>query len=444
MSGILKHRFETGPSAEGRKRVLIRLAIISAVAVALIASIVVVSSSSPSIDADPEVIHSGTCGKNVEYKHYSDGTLVISATGDGGRMDDYSDVKNQPWRGFAGEVTSVTIGDGITHIGSGAFQELRNLKSVTMSDSVKTMGGCAFRYCSSLESVVFSGSLTEIPIFAFEGCGALESVTLPNFLRVIGENSFAKTGLTTVIIPNYVTDIMKGAFANSELKSVVIGKSVRNISGMAFHECKELTSVTLYSVNSVGMFVFQGTKMTTIALPIELSSKGLTDMFKRSRITTLSLPGVNYAGTPSQAIPDSTFHQNGAPIESPTWKDIKGKTWHGPGDNNFYTGSLTVTLDPNDGSQATTKTVTYGQTYGDLPAPASGGKTFAGWFTEQSGGSEVKADTKVMYVDSQTLYAHWDRNSSEIIPNRGREPPFPFLLRSNFHNRIAMGPLGSL
>ena len=49
-----------------------------------------------------------------------------------------------------------------------------------------------------------------------------------------------------------------------------------------------------------------------------------------------------------------------------------------------------------------------GQTCGDLPAPTSGGKTFAGWFTEQSGGSEVKADTKVMYVDTQTLYAHWN------------------------------------
>ena len=49
-----------------------------------------------------------------------------------------------------------------------------------------------------------------------------------------------------------------------------------------------------------------------------------------------------------------------------------------------------------------------GQTYGDLPAPAGGEKTFVGWFTEQSGGSEVKADTKVMYVDTQTLYAHWN------------------------------------
>jgi nitrogenase iron protein NifH len=54
------------------------------------------------------------------------------------------------------------------------------------------------------------------------------------------------------------------------------------------------------------------------------------------------------------------------------------------------------------------RTVTYGQTYGDLPAPTSAGKTFAGWFTEQSGGTQVKADTQVMFVDTQTLYAHWN------------------------------------
>lgn len=69
----------------------------------------------------------------------------------------------------------------------------------------------------------------------------------------------------------------------------------------------------------------------------------------------------------------------------------------------------TVTLDTNGGTLATKSiTVTYGETYGDLPVPTREGCGFGGWYTEDYGeGTEVTSTTKVTATGSHTLHAYW-------------------------------------
>lgn len=68
----------------------------------------------------------------------------------------------------------------------------------------------------------------------------------------------------------------------------------------------------------------------------------------------------------------------------------------------------TLTFDGNGTTtNPTPRKVTFGQKYGSLPSAHRGGYTFAGWFTEAVGGSEVKADTTVSIAKDHTLYAHW-------------------------------------
>ena len=70
----------------------------------------------------------------------------------------------------------------------------------------------------------------------------------------------------------------------------------------------------------------------------------------------------------------------------------------------------TVTFDKNgEGASVspTTKAVTYGATYGDLPTPQWTGYAFDGWFTERSGGLQVSNRTAVVITAAQTLYARW-------------------------------------
>ena len=68
----------------------------------------------------------------------------------------------------------------------------------------------------------------------------------------------------------------------------------------------------------------------------------------------------------------------------------------------------TVSFNPNGGTvDPGSKTVTWGQPYGELPTPTRTGYDFAGWYTKATGGQEVTSETVVNLTGSQTLYAHW-------------------------------------
>lgn len=77
----------------------------------------------------------------------------------------------------------------------------------------------------------------------------------------------------------------------------------------------------------------------------------------------------------------------------------------------------TVTLNVNGGdalSGDSTRPVTYGQPYGELPAPTRTGYTFAGWYTEKDGGTKVETDTVVQAVEDHELFAHWTANTYTV------------------------------
>ena len=78
---------------------------------------------------------------------------------------------------------------------------------------------------------------------------------------------------------------------------------------------------------------------------------------------------------------------------------------------------LTVTFDPNGGTLAEadkTKSLTTGDTYGTLPVPNYEGYDFAGWYTEQNGGTKIERDTTVTVFGTQTLYAHWTEHEYTV------------------------------
>jgi len=62
-------------------------------------------------------------------------------------------------------LTSITIPDGVTIIGTRAFVQCTNLTSVTIPDSVTSIGGYAFSGCTNLTSVIFQGKITSDNIY---------------------------------------------------------------------------------------------------------------------------------------------------------------------------------------------------------------------------------------------------------------------------------------
>ena len=87
-------------------------------------------------------------------------------------------------------LTSVTIPEGVTHIGSSAFYGCSGLTSVTIPSSVTSIGAHAFYACFGLTSVTIPEGVTSIEACAFADCWGLMSVTIPSSVKTIGGCAF--------------------------------------------------------------------------------------------------------------------------------------------------------------------------------------------------------------------------------------------------------------
>ena len=80
--------------------------------------------------------------------------------------------------------------------------------------------------------------------------------------------------------------------------------------------------------------------------------------------------------------------------------------------------SYTITYNYNGGSGTdTSKTVTFGNSYGELPTPTKIGYSFKGWYTSASGGSRILASTTVTTASNHTIYAQWTISQYNLTYN---------------------------
>ena len=92
--------------------------------------------------------------------------------------------------------------------------------------------------------------------------------------------------------------------------------------------------------------------------------------------------------------------------------------------------SYTVSFDANGGymmTDSTSREVTYGSTYGILPAATRTGYDFAGWYTEKEDGTAIIADNIVNITGDTILYAHWNAQKFKVSfdsnPGSGSSTP---------------------
>lgn len=105
-------------------------------------------------------------------------------------------------------LTSVTIGNSVTSIGTNAFRYCSSLIEITIPNSVTSMGTAAFSGCTALQSVMVPDSITSITNSAFYGCSSLTSIEIPNSVTSIGDNAFnGCSSLMSIEIPDSVTSI---------------------------------------------------------------------------------------------------------------------------------------------------------------------------------------------------------------------------------------------
>lgn len=168
------------------------------------------------------------------------------------------------------EIKKVVIEDGVTAIGSGAFEGLAiteiaipdsvtrigsngsgygafsgtPITSITIPDSVTELYGEIFQDCKNLSSVTLSKNLTFISSDMFRGCSSLTSIQIPEGVTRIGSYAFASSGLTSVTLPDGLTYIGDFAFSYCPITELTIPASVTELGSNALRGCDSLTDVT--------------------------------------------------------------------------------------------------------------------------------------------------------------------------------------------------------
>ena len=291
------------------------------------------------------IVSFASCGKKgIIYAVSDDGTYatVVGYTGKATDIVISDTYKGLPVRRIdcgaffiQSELTSVTIPDSVTSIGSFAFAHCSGLTSVTIPDSVTAMEAGVFANCLSLtqinvdeknqyyksidgnlyskdgtrfihyapgkteNSFVIPDSVITIELCAFSGCSKLTNVTIPNSVTTICDGAFNDcSGLTSVTIPDSVTKIGDRALADSEVFNLEeIINIVDFISKMyhgTFSGCSGLTSVTIPdSVTIIDSSMFSGCSgLTSVTIP-----DSVTTICDRAFANCLGLTSVYYGGT---------------------------------------------------------------------------------------------------------------------------------------------------
>lgn len=221
-----------------------------------------------------DYLASGSCGDGVTYVLTKTGDLVISGTG---AMADYAAASEQPWYAYASEIKTITVEDGVTHIGSQSFRAT-NVAGVTIPNSVTSIGKSAFYANSLLTSITVPASVAEMGAYVFGGCTALTSVELEDGITLLGASMFnGCTSLTSITIPDSVVTIGSYAFANCTslgvnqklsgsgsalyltVDDVILGNGVELIDYYAFYGCTSLKGINIpKSVKTINYRAFQG------------------------------------------------------------------------------------------------------------------------------------------------------------------------------------------
>ncbi|MFZ4536907.1 leucine-rich repeat domain-containing protein [Propionivibrio sp.] len=109
------------------------------------------------------------------------------------------------WQSGAGTLKGLSIGQGVTSIGSSAFYDCAALVgTLIIPNSVTSIGNYAFYSCDGITKLVISNSVTSLGSYMMQGSSGLTAVTISNSVTSIGGSAFQGC-INLVNVDCYVT-----------------------------------------------------------------------------------------------------------------------------------------------------------------------------------------------------------------------------------------------
>lgn len=194
---------------------------------------------------------------------------------------------------YKGNGGNVTIPNGITEIGTAAFEDCIGLQTITFSNSVTAVDSYAFNGCVGLRTVTLNQNLNGIGYYAFRSCSAIKNITIPASVVTIGDSAFENcTALTKLTLNNGLIEIGYSSFANTAINSLTIPETVTKLQSYAFANCKKLTKVSVPgSVNIIPNEAFQNcNSLSEISLGEGVTEIGDAAFERCSGLQSINLP----------------------------------------------------------------------------------------------------------------------------------------------------------
>ena len=303
-------------------------------------------------------------------------------------------------------IPSEINGTPVTTIGNAAFRD-SSVTSVTIPDSVTEIGSNAFADCTNLTSVNYAGDWSNLTIQS--GNPAVEDAAkdaaneqlfdfefTPDNTAVIVTNYKYKGTAADVTIPSRykgkpVTAINNAAFPNSAVTSVTIPDSVTSIPDAAFVNCSQLTNISIpNSVTYIGFSAFDGcASLKSITLPSSLRTIG-----NSAFADCPSLMTVTYPGSKTQ------------------WDAISKGSNNDVLENKLVCNQLEATFTADGTTFAPTQTIDRGGKFTEPAAPSKENHTFAGWY---NGDEKFDFDADTTNAPNVLeLVAKWDINQYTV------------------------------